>query len=205
VVFPDLVRGYNQAMRKGVAAYAPVLPENQQLTLGIHKHHATDKVFHNMPEFTALQQALKAELNHAELLGMLPRYWFWVHIAVEMMIDRNLLKLYPLLYVEFYEDLATVSQPVVEKYFSETGCKSLATDFFGNFKVFMERRFLQYYPSDEKFTEALFGAWYRATGNQVEIAVRTKAQQALLAFEQRNAGLLVAMPEIVARQLKNAT
>lgn len=192
-------------MRKGVAAYAPVLPEHQQLSLGIHKHHAVDKVFHNLPEFAALQAALKAELHNVGLLPELPRYWFWVHIAVEMMIDRSLLKLYPLLYVEFYDSLATVSQPVVEKYFAETGCKSLATDFFGNFKVFTERRFLQYYPSDEKFTEALFGAWYRATGNQVDVAVRTKARQALLAFEQRNAGLLVAMPEIVAQQLKNAT
>lgn len=205
LMLPDLIKGYNRLMRKGVAAYHPTLPEHVAISQGISRHQAVDKIFHALPEFDLLQANLKSELKTLQLLEALPRAWFLAHIAVEMMIDRQLLKLYPHLYVEYYNMLATVSQPVVEKYFDETGCNNLASDFFGNFKVFTERRFLQHYPSDEHFTEALLGAWYRVTGNRVGTEVRQKTQLALIRFEQHNADLLQAIPQIVVQQLKTAT
>lgn len=205
LVLPDLIRGFNQHMRKGVAAYRPVDPAHTNITAGIAKHHLTDRVFHALPQFATLQANLKSELKTLHLLEALPRAWFLAHIGVEMMIDRQLLKLYPHLYVEYYQALDAVSQPVVEKYFHETGCNHLSREFFGNFKVFTERRFLQYYPSDNHFTEALLGAWYRATGNKVGTAVRENTQQALLNFERHNADLLLAMPKIVSQELKTAT
>ncbi len=205
LLLPDLVKGYNKHMRKGVAAYQPTLPEHQALSLGIAKHHLTDKVFHGLDEFATLQANFKSELKTLHLLEALPRAWFLAHIGVEMMIDRQLLKLYPHLYVEYYKTLDVVSQPIVEKYFDETGCKHISSDFFGNFKVFTERRFLQYYPSDNHFTEALFGAWYRATGNKAAPSVRESTQMALMNFERHNADLLQAIPSIVTQQLKTAT
>lgn len=205
LLLPDLVRGYNQHMRKGVAGYQATLPAHTDITAGIAKHHLADRVFHSLPEFAALQANLKSELKTLHLLEALPRAWFLAHIGVEMMIDRQLLKLSPHLYVEYYQALDAVSQPIVEKYFQETGCNHLSREFFGNFKVFMERRFLQYYPSDNLFTEALLGAWYRATGNKVGTAVRENTQLALLSFERHNADLLLAMPKIVTKELNTAT
>lgn len=204
-VLPDLLKGYNQILRKGVANYAPTLPEHIALKQGAAQHHLVDNLFHILPVFDMLQAELKQELKHLDLLDTLPRYWFLVHIAVEMLIDRNLLKLYPHLYVEFYDSLAVVSQPIVEKYFAQTGGETISRDFFGNFKVFTERRFLQYYPSDEQFTETLLMAWYRATGNKVGAAVQYKTQMALLNFEERHASLLETIPKLVAQELKNAT
>lgn len=205
LVLPDLIRGFNSKMRKGVAAYNPTLPQHIEISAGIAKHHLADRVFHALPQFVTLQANFKSELKSLHLLEALPRAWFLVHIAVEMMIDRQLLKLSPHLYVEYYQALDAVSQPIVEKYFHETGCNQLSGDFFGNFKVFTERRFLQYYPSDNHFTEALLGAWYRATGNKASNVVLEKMQQALLNFERQNADLLLALPEIVTQQLKTAT
>ncbi len=204
-ILPDLVGGYNALMRKAVAGHEPDLPHHQQLKQGINRHHEGDKIFHGLPQFVDLQQYLKQDLKEAQLLGQLPRYWFWAHVAVEMLIDRNLLQLYPLLYVQFYDDLETVSQPVVENYFGLIGRNQLATDFFRNFKVFTERRFLQYYPSDEQFTQALFRAWYRATGNTATPAVHERARQVLLRFERQHADLLSTILDTVAGQLKNAT
>lgn len=205
LIMPDLVSGYNQKMRKRVALYFPELAEHHAISQGIAKHQLTDKMFHSLPEFELLQANLKSELKSLQLLEVLPRSWFLAHIAVEMMIDRTLLKLYPHLCVEFYKTLAAVSQPVVEKYFAETGCNHLSSDFFGNFKTFTERRFLQYYPRDDHFTEALLGAWYRATGNRVDADVRQKTQEALLKFERQNANLLQDTPQIMVQLLKTAT
>jgi hypothetical protein len=205
LIMPDLTKGFNQLMRKKVASYHPELGEHFAISQGISKHQLTDKIFHSLPEFELLQANLKSELKSLQLLEALPRSWFLAHIAVEMMIDRTLLKLYPHLCVEFYETLAIVSQPAVEKYFAETGCNHLYGDFFGNFKTFTERRFLQYYPRDDHFTEALLGAWYRATGNKVNADVRLKTQEALLEFEHQNANLLQDMPQIVIQLLKTAT
>lgn len=129
LIMPDLTKGFNQLMRKKVASYHPELEEHSAISQGITKHQLTDKIFHSLPEFELLQANLKSELKSLQLLESLPRSWFLAHIAVEMMIDRTLLKLYPHLCVEFYETLATVSQPVVEKYFAETGCNHLYGDF----------------------------------------------------------------------------
>jgi hypothetical protein len=205
LLLPDLIKGFNQRMRKNVSACHPRSEEHIAISQGIAKHHLADKIFHSLPAFELLQANFKSELKSLQLLEALPRSWFLAHIAVEMMIDRQLLKLYPHLCVEYYNALATVSQPLVEKYFTEMGCNPLYSDFFGNFKVFTERRFLQYYHSDDHFTEALLGAWYRATGNKVDAEVRRRTQEALLKFEQQNADLLQAIPKIVVQELKTAT
>ncbi|CAN5421135.1 hypothetical protein BH09BAC1_BH09BAC1_00720 [soil metagenome] len=205
LVIPDLVRGYNKYMRKAVAAYQPQTAEHRALQAGLGKHRETDRIFHTLPEFDYLQEEIKSQLKIHGLLPKLPRYWFLAHIAVEMLIDRNLMKQSPRLHVEFYNDLATVSQPLVENYFDQIACKPMASEFFDNFNVFKERRFLQYYPSDTHFTEALLMAWYRATGNKVEANVRLKTQQALLEFERQHADLLASIPEIVAQQFKIVT
>jgi hypothetical protein len=205
LLLPDLIKGFNQRMRKNVSAYHPRSEEHIAISQGIAKHHLADKIFHSLQAFELLQANFKSELKSLQLLEALPRSWFLAHIAVEMMIDRHLLKLYPHLCVEYYNTLATVSQPLVEKYFTETGCNPLYSDFFGNFKVFTERRFLQYYPSDDHFTEALLGAWYRATGNKVDAEVRQRTQEAILKFERQNADLLQAIPQIVVQELKTAT
>ncbi len=202
LVMPDLVPGYNQLMRKAVAALEPVALEHRAIKQGLEKHHDADRIFHTLPQFEYLQAEIKSELKMQGLLTKLPRYWFLTHVAVEMLIDRSLLKLYPHLHVEFYKDLATVSHPVVENYFDEIGCKPVAPVFFGNFNLFTERRFLQYYPNDVHFTEALFGAWYRATRNMADPAVREHTKTVLLKLEEKHADLLVTLPEIVAQQLK---
>lgn len=205
LVLPDLVRGYNRTMRKAVAAHHPTLPQHQALKHGLQKHRDADRVFHALPQFAALQLSLKQELEKRQLIEKLPRSYFLAHVAIEMLIDKNLLKLYPQIHVEFYADLTTVSQPIVENYFAEIGCKPMASVFFDNFNLFTERRFLKDYPSDEKFTEILLMAWYRATGNKAGKEVRESLQEALLAVENKHAALLVSTLEIVNQQLKIAT
>ncbi len=105
LILPDL-------LRKDIRHFQKTNPnfslEINQLIKGCHQHQSDDKHFHSSDFFNKWLKLFLHEINTHPQLVNLPRKWFVAHIALEMLIDRILLKHYPNLVHQFYEDLLLV-------------------------------------------------------------------------------------------------
>lgn len=199
VVFPDMLRGFNQKLRRQVFPDEPLIPEEKALKNGILRHYQVDKIFHNLQVFEQL---------NAEVLNMLAtntqirhRAWYLAHIIPEMLIDKALQERDTQIAASFYADLRKVNEEVVYNYLSRLGRQHIATEFFGNFNKFIEAKYLYLYTDDEKFARAALNAFNRACGvpfTQQDVRGVMLTSQTL---QQRHATLLQEVFDLVGSQI----
>ena len=136
---PDFSHAYNSVVKKSVLNNGY---DVQQIQNGIESHYHADKIFHNSPVFAELmalttQSFLTAGLSREKL-----RLSVIAHVAVELMIDRQILLENEQLCFDYYNCLNNASEAVISTYFEAHSLEELKRKFLIKFQFFKERRFL---------------------------------------------------------------
>jgi hypothetical protein len=153
---PDLAPGfskaYNSAIKNSVLTVTPPL---DQIHEGILSHYAADKAFHNSPVFMNLvslttQSFLAAGLNRARL-----RLSVISHVAVEMMIDRQIMMENGQLVTDYYTLINNADEKLISDYFDLFSLEETKRKFFIRFQFFKQRRFLLLFTDPANIAEGL--------------------------------------------------
>lgn len=166
LVLPDLARNNDKALRfrDGVLEAASTSNAMKHLHEGVQFHHLTDHLFHNSPYFEEKSQELKAILLKYPFQSLKKHYHFLAHIALELMLDRMLLKEDPQLCDQFYISLENVKDNAIVDYFGHTGYADKAAAFIDFLYLFNKNKYIQHYVKTESMAFALGRIYHRATG-----------------------------------------
>lgn len=167
LVIPDLTphfsKVYNSVIKKSVVT------NNRELELvhqGILSHYGADKRFHQSSLFNEyMQLTLKAFLDES-LDRQRLRLSVIAHVAVEMLIDRQIVLEYEHLCVEYYDTLNQAEERVLTLYFDAFGLDYEKRIFLHRFQFFRERRFLFLFKNIENLGMALNRVTAPVTGTE---------------------------------------
>jgi hypothetical protein len=161
---PDLTPGfskaYNSVIKNSVIHNNPDFEEIQK---GILSHYKADKAFHNSPVFmnqltlttdAFLEQGLDRQRLRLSVIA---------HVAVELMIDRQILIENEQLCVDYYEKLNNASEEQISAYFDAFLPADSKRNFLIRFKGFKQGRFLFLFNDIEKIVEGLSRIYQRVT------------------------------------------
>lgn len=155
LILPDLLRNLKSSR---------IRPENhpglftdqpeKHIVEGCVKHQLTDKNFHNSIFFEQVNQEIKKLLTSGE--AEFKRIFFVYHILTEMLLDRYLLKKYPLLGEEFYQSLNDCDEKILYNFLLKFNVEPAAIQrFIEFFNHFRNSKFLMAYVDNEKFIYSL--------------------------------------------------
>jgi len=136
---PDFSKIYNSAIKNSV------LPNNehvQQIHQGIMSHYKADKTFHNSPVFmnllsVATQSFLTEGLSRERL-----RLSVIAHLAVEFMIDRQIIIENEQICTDYYTLINNADEKTISDYFDIYLLAETKRNFLIKFQFFKQRRFL---------------------------------------------------------------
>lgn len=155
-VLPDLLRNMDREIRlfpeKNVALFIDDKHTSQMLK-GWCRHLATDRFFHNNIFFLEKTRQLKAHLSPV-VLNTPIRASFLSHIALEILLDRLLLKDSWLHENDFYSQLQDVDRESLSTFLRLAGLQDTAV-FISFFNAFISDRYLGTYREMAKVTYAL--------------------------------------------------
>ena len=140
---PDLVTGFSRTYNSVIKNSVLTIDEElEQIQKGILSHYAADKRFHNsqlfMQQVTLVTQSLVNEgLDRKKL-----RLSVLAHIAIEMMIDRQILLQHEKVCIDFYNSIERADEKVLNTYLSLFLTEKEVTIFLSKFQFFKQRRFL---------------------------------------------------------------
>jgi hypothetical protein len=162
LLVPDIYRNFNRDLRKAFFNAANVAEsEHLQLLLGVQKHMQVDAAFHNLAEFKDLTAMLEQAMERTPLKGSYPRRFFLCHLWLEWLLDRILVKHFPGLSVQFYQDMDAIDQEILHRWFRGIGKEDEGNIFFVNFNRLKENKYLYLFPDNEKFINALMSVYRR--------------------------------------------
>ena len=140
---PDLAPGfsriYNSVIKKSVLHKEYDVQEIQK---GIACHYEADKIFHHSKVFTALMALTTQSFLNEGLSRERLRLSVIAHIAVELMIDRQLMLENEQLGFDYYGQLELASETSLAGYFDLLSLEDTKRDFLIKFQFFKQRRFL---------------------------------------------------------------
>ncbi len=156
LTIPDLSGGFSRAYNKVIKHSAYPEEENlRHIHSGILSHYEADKKFHYSPLFVqhtslALQSFIEQGLNRNRL-----RLSVIAHLAVEMLIDRQILLENESLCFDFYSTIVQADETMLETYFMRYGLESVKSSFFAKFIFFKQGRYLFLFKDLENIVYAL--------------------------------------------------
>ena len=162
---PDLTSGFSKAYNSVIKnSVLPSNPHLLQIHEGIVSHYEADKVFHNSPMFINLtslttQSFLSAGLNRQRL-----RLSVIAHVAVELMIDRQLIIENGQLVVDYYNLINEASEELISSYFDVHRLTDTKRNFLIRFQLFKQRRFLLLFNELENIVIGLSRIYQNVTG-----------------------------------------
>jgi hypothetical protein len=153
---PDLAPGFSKIYNSVVKN--SVLPNNkdfEQIQLGILSHYEADKAFHNSPIFMNLLSLTTQSFLTQGLSRQRLRLSVIAHLAVELMIDRQILIENEQLGVDYYNHINAADESVLSAYFDEIGQVDSKSNFLIKFRGFKQRRILFFFNDLEKIVTGL--------------------------------------------------
>lgn len=144
LAIPDLTtrfsKRYNQIVKR---AEIPAANDLAELHQGILAHYAADKKFHNSPVFlnqvsALIQEFLKQGLDRGKW-----RLSVLSHLAVEMMLDRQIYYHQKEICAQYYWVLERADIERIQHYFDHMGMALEKQDFIPKFQLYKEKRFLE--------------------------------------------------------------
>lgn len=170
-VLPDLVRNY----RKGLRIPAPH-KNDSELQMGVAHHFVADRLFHSSGFFLELSGTFKGMMSEH---GYADRryHFFTAHVALELLLDRALMRRDIDLLDRFYLNLAQLTKNDLQEALAVYDLRSEA-GFLQYMEMFTSSRYLYHYQS---FTRLIFAL------NRIHERVGLKP------FDNRAVGLLVRM------------
>lgn len=143
LAIPDLTQRFTKTYNSLIVKHAAPQNENlQQIHNGIVQHFSGDKRFHHSPLF--IEQVSKAILNFTEagLNRERLRLSVIAHIAVEMLIDRQIVLQREEICTQYYTLLGKADETILTSYFDLFLLTSEKQNFLRSFQLYKERRFL---------------------------------------------------------------
>lgn len=143
LAIPDLTPRFTKIYNSLIVKHP--LPEDEnlkQIQNGVVQHFGADKRFHNSSLFLehvsrAIQSFLEAGLSREQL-----RLSIIAHIAVEMLIDRQIILENENICTEYYALLEKADETVLTSYFDFFLLENEKRKFFHSFQFYKEKRFL---------------------------------------------------------------
>lgn len=149
LVLPDLARNHISKLRvtpKHNITFST--KEISSINSGCSRHFETDRAFHNWSEFMELSEECTSIIRESGEKDI-DRDYFYVHVFIEIIIDRILLKQNPNLANEFYEMLKTVEIEWMLRYLRYAGLHDDEM-FKGSQRRFIKANFLNDYVDIDK-------------------------------------------------------
>jgi hypothetical protein len=143
LAIPDLTPRFTKIYNSLIVKHAPPTSSDlKQIHNGIVQHFTGDKRFHHSPLFLqhvslAIQCFVNAGLSRERL-----RLSVIAHIAVEMMIDRQIILENQGICEEYYALLEKADEQVLNNYFALFSLQDEKRFFLRSFQFFKQRRFL---------------------------------------------------------------
>lgn len=156
LTIPDLAPGfskvYNQVLKN---APEPAEPQLKAIHRGIMAHYAADKRFHNSALFMqqvsrTIQSMVDAGLDRSKL-----RLSVIAHIAVEMLLDRQIVIQQPHVCNHFYQHIDNATDHDLIAFFNLHSLEVQKREFLSKFQFFKEMRFLYKFNELENIVYAL--------------------------------------------------
>ncbi|QNL49433.1 hypothetical protein H8S90_22330 [Olivibacter sp. SDN3] len=155
-ILPDLLRNMDREIRIFPEKHAEIYVKDAKLLnifRGWRRHIETDRVFHNNVFFIDKTRQLKAHLTPV-VIDTPIRTSFLSHIALELLLDRLLLKDSWLHENDFYEQLGDVDEKKLVEFLNLSGVED-ASSFVFFFKSFIADKYLGTYRNMEQVSYAL--------------------------------------------------
>lgn len=184
-VLPDLLRNMDKEIRIFPEKNASKYLKNKniaQILKGWSRHVTTDKFFHNNIFFIEKTQQLKAFLAPV-VINTPIRASFLSHIALELLLDRLLLKNSWLHEDDFYEQLAEVDRASLEMFLDLSGIPN-PNYFLAYFNSFIVDRYLGSYRDMAKLTYALNQICKKFWPNGLDEEKKLQLTNALTNYEE---------------------
>lgn len=147
VALPDFWPHFSRSRRirwRPVRAARPANPVDAQLRAGLLNHAEVDRHFHALPSFLEWQRRLKTGWEDGDGHPLVRD--FLAHLAVELALDRNLLRADPRRADRFYAHLARCDLGLVEQRVAALG-RVNTHGLEAVLRGFLARRFLHRYRS----------------------------------------------------------
>ncbi len=118
-------------------------PEWAEIHKGILAHYAADKQFHNSQCFLQQVSKLTQEFMQQGLDRSRLRLSVIAHVAVELMLDRQIYFHLPDICNRYYSVVELADEEVLGSYFDRMGLAVEKQDFISKFQFYKEKRFLE--------------------------------------------------------------
>jgi hypothetical protein len=153
-VLPDLTRNFVKGARIAPHKVQPTIAAHVGLNDGSAAHYALDRMFHHSTFFNTSYEHIRSLTREAGFDATFPRYFFFNHIFLELMLDRYLVMHHHPVIDAFYHSLQlTESAPVGE--FLQLHNIAADEEFFVKFDRFREVKYLYHYADNEKLIYSL--------------------------------------------------
>ncbi|MCW5909211.1 MAG: hypothetical protein KIS94_15200 [Chitinophagales bacterium] len=140
---PDLTSGfarvYNAKLKNAVVKESH---ENSFVHEGIMKHFEADKRFHQSPAFNAMVKQCTAAFVNEGLNRERLRLSVIAHLAVEMMLDRQIVIQHADVCNRYYQLLGNAAESSLTSYFENFGLENEKKVFLERFTFFKARKYL---------------------------------------------------------------
>jgi len=157
---PNFSFAYNSVIRNSVLNKGYDVQEVQK---GIFSHYAADRIFHNSPVFADMMTLTTQSFLNAGLSRERLRLSVIAHVAVELMIDRQILLENEQLCFDYYNCLDMASETGISDYFDAFSLDDLKRRFLIKFQFFKQRRFLFLFGEIENIVEGLCRIYQNVT------------------------------------------
>ncbi len=114
----------------------------REIQKGIISHYRADEIFHNSKLVTELMSLTTQSFLNEGLSRERLRLSVIAHVAVELMIDRQIMLEDRQLCLNYYNRLEEASEVAISEYFNVLSLEDAKRDFLIKFQFFKQRRFL---------------------------------------------------------------
>jgi hypothetical protein len=156
LVMPDLVRIF----MRGKHIFPNKIDESKlskdalKINKGGKMHLEQDRVFHNCNFFNELMEVYKQEFKKNGVTERIPKSWFLAHVAIELILDRVLMRDNESITDDFYVQLENVSWEPIEELLRINNLENLDL-FKDGFSRFVNVRYLFAYQYNDRLIYSL--------------------------------------------------
>jgi hypothetical protein len=141
---PDLLRNFTHNQYNKTLISHP--QQKLDIERGCLQHLMRDKEFHNSIFFKEVYQELRDPIRNVFMDTKIPRFWFGIHIMIEMWLDRLLIAKNPSQLERFYHVMDNAKK-AIPGFLDRIGHKDPEV-FMIRFDRFVGSRYLEKYPID---------------------------------------------------------
>lgn len=143
LIIPDLADNFTIHYNRNILKNAvPINEHLNQIHEGILQHYIADKQFHSSEMFNEMVQKAIACFISNSINRSIHRVSFIAHIAIEMMIDRQILLHKSQYCQQFYATISEADTSIISEYFKQAGVSIAMQSFLPKFQFFRDKQYL---------------------------------------------------------------